>query len=76
MQSIRFASGQLRQLLQVEVHGRDVHQLSDEQLLEQMERSVAAQQALATAEELQRRVEAAAGAGGGAPFTLVLLPED
>ena len=49
----------------------------ERQLVEQMQRSVAAQQALAAAEEIQRRLDlAAAQAGGGGPLTIVLMPED
>ena len=49
----------------------------ERQLLEQMERSAAAQRALLAAEEIQRRLDLAtaqAQAGGG-PLTLVLMPE-
>ena len=47
----------------------------EKQLLEQMQRSVAAQQALAAAEEIQQRVAAAAALPGG-PLTIVLMPDD
>jgi hypothetical protein len=45
------------------------------QLLEQMSRSIAAQQALQAAEAIQRQLDAAAHAGGGGAHTIVLLPE-
>ena len=45
------------------------------QLLEQMSKSVAAQQALVAAEEIQRRLDEYALSAGGQGLTLVLMPE-
>ena len=47
----------------------------ERQLLEQMERSAAAQKALLAAEEIQRRLDIAAADAGGGPLTLVFMPD-